>query len=550
MLAFGVNASPFAVPSDDQPTISTTLVISQFQTGGSAIATDEFIEIHNVGLAPIDLSGYRIVYRSQNGTNDVGPFGSWTTSTILQPGQYVLSASTSYDGTVTPDVTWNPSIGSMSGSNGGLALKNSSGTIIDAVGWGSGSNTFFEGTRTTAPGNDNSSLRKLNGCQDTDNNSQDFAVQVPAAPRNSSSATAVCSGGGATLFASMAANPSSLPPESSTLLTVSVVPASTPPSTGITVSGDLTEIGGAGTQMFFDDGTHGDVSGGDNIFSFLALIPAGTTGGNHVVTAVAADAQGRTVPLQQNINVTAALPDEDPLSLGNPSGATANIANENNYLMPKPQYTLSYNRSKATANWVAWRLDSTWIGTANRQDDFRPDPALPSNWYHVTDGDYSGSGFQRGHMCPSGDRTRTEADNSATFLMTNIVPQSMGNNEGPWADFENYCRTLTTMGNEIYIISGTYGNAGTIASGRVVIPSKTWKVVLILPNGSDDVHRVTRATRAFGIIVPNVPPPVQNTPWRQYRTTVNSVEYLTGYNFFDQVPKITQELIERHRDKL
>ena len=99
---------------DDKPTVSTTLVISQFQTGGSAIATDEFIEIHNVGLAPVNLSGYRIVYRSQNGTNDVGPFGSWTTSTILQPGQYVLSASTSYDETVTPDVTWNPSIGSIS----------------------------------------------------------------------------------------------------------------------------------------------------------------------------------------------------------------------------------------------------------------------------------------------------------------------------------------------------------------------------------------------------------------------------------------------------
>jgi endonuclease G len=254
--------------------------------------------------------------------------------------------------------------------------------------------------------------------------------------------------------------------------------------------------------------------------------------------------------LQQIITVTGAGPADDPLLFGNPSGATANVANENNYLMVKPQYTLSYNRSKATANWVAWRLDASWIGTAPRQDDFRPDPALPSNWYHVTDADYSGSGYDRGHMCPSGDRTNTIPNNSATFLMTNMVPQSSENNQGPWADFENYCRTLAQAGSEIYIISGPVGNAGTIASGRVVVPTKTWKVVLILPNGNNDLQRVTRATRAFGIIIPNVPPPVQSTLWRQYRTTVDAVELLTGYNFFSNIPINTQSLIERKRDRL
>src|SRR5207248_6889700 len=138
----------------------------------------------------------------------------------------------------------------------------------------------------------------------------------------------------------------------------------------------------------------------------------------HVVSAVAADAQARSVPLQQNVTVSGVLPDEDPLTFGNPSNATANVANENNYLMVKPQYTLSYNRSKGTPNWVAWRLDSSWIGGAPRQDDYRPDPALPAGWYQVQANDYSGSGYERGHMCPSGDRTRSVADNSATFLMT------------------------------------------------------------------------------------------------------------------------------------
>ena len=218
--------------------------------------------------------------------------------------------------------------------------------------------------------------------------------------------------------------------------------------------------------------------------------------------------------------------------------------------MLKPQYSLSYNRSKATANWVAWRLDSSWIGTTGRQDDFREDPALPFGWYRVQDNDYSGSGYDRGHMCPSGDRTNSVANNSATFLMTNMVPQLGANNQGPWNDLENYSRTLAQSGNEIYIISGPNGQhptTPTISQGRIVVPNVTWKVVIVLPNGSNDLQRVTRQTRAFGVIMSNVSIS-QGAPWRNFRVTVDAVEALTGYNFFSNIPKNTQELIERKVD--
>lgn len=525
---------------------SSTIVISQFQAGGGA-ATDEFVELHNVGSTPVDLNGYRVVYRSAAGTTDVGPFASWSTSTVLQPGQYYLIASLAYDGGVTPDVTWNTSIGSMGGAGGGLAIRPSvAGTPIDSVGWGTATNVFVETTVTGAPGDNNSQSRKINGCQDTDNNSADFVNAVPSVPRNTSTTTP-CATDPTQLYASIAANPSTVAPGATTLLTVTVVPATTPPSTFIAVGSNLSDIGGPSSQPFFDNGTNGDVTPGDNVFSFLATVSAGTSGGNHVVVAAAADFQGRTVPLVQNITVSAALPDEDPLIFGNPSGATNNVANENNYLMQKTQYSLSYSRQNATPNWVAWRLDSTWIGGAPRQDDYRADPALPAAWYHVQDNDYSGSGFDRGHMCPSGDRTRSIPDNSATFLMTNFVPQLGANNQGPWNDFENYCRTLAAQGNELYIITGGQGNIGTIAAGQVVVPKVTWKVVIVLPNGSNDVQRVNKATRAFGIIVPNQAPIVSNQ-WETYRVTVDKVEALTGYNFFSAVRKNTQELIERRRD--
>jgi len=533
---------------------SPNLVISQFQAGGAANANDEFIEIHNNGATAVDLNGYRVVYRSATGTNDVGPMAVWTTQTMIQPGQYMLIASTSYDGGVAFDVEYNPTscACSMGAAGGGLAIRlgdNNTGTIVDSVGWGTATNAFVETTAATVPGNDNSKARAGNGCTDTDNNSADFATLTPAAARNSSSPLTVCSGGGTTLFAAMNASPSTVIPGGSTLLTVTVVPATTPPSTGITVVGNLTQIGGSATQTFFDDGTNGDDTAGDNVFSIFAPIPANATGGVKNVTAVASDAQARTVNVNQNITVNAPSPDEDPLLLGNPTGATSDVANELNYLMVKPQYTLSYHRTNGRPNWVAWRLDSSWVGGAPRQDDYRPDPALPAAWYHVSDTDYSGSGYDRGHMCPSGDRTRSIPDNSATFLMTNFVPQLAANNQGPWNDFENYCRTLASQGNEIYIVTGPQGNIGTIAAGRVVIPAVTWKVVLVLPNGSNDLSRINKSTRAFGIIVSNQPP-LNGNAWRTYRVTVDQVEALTGYNFFSNIPKITQEMIEHRKDRL
>ncbi|MBX3281104.1 MAG: DNA/RNA non-specific endonuclease [Acidobacteria bacterium] len=552
--AFAFWALSPRVEADVQKAVAASphLVISQFQAGGTSNANDEFIEIHNTSAAPVDLNGYRVVYRSANGSNDVGPMAVWTTSTILQPGQFYLIAATSYTGSVTPDMTYNPSSCScsMSATAGGLAIRqgdNNTGAVIDTVGWGGATNIFFEGTRTTAPPNSTSQGRKNSGCKDTDDNASDFENLNPSAPR-STGTTSSCGTSGTELFATINANPTTVAPGGNTLIYVTTVPATTPPSTSITVVANLAQINGSGTQTLFDDGTNGDVTAGDNVFSYNAAIPPEVTGGSKLIPAVAADAQGRLVNMQLTLTVNAPNPNEDPLLFGNPSGATADIQNENNYLMSKPQYTLSYNRSKATPNWVAWRLDSSWLGSTPRQDDYRPDPALPAAWYHVQDNDYSGSGYDRGHMCPSGDRTNSVANNSATFLMTNFVPQLGANNQGPWNDFENYCRSLANQGNEIYIITGPVGNIGTIAGGRIVVPQYTWKVVLILPNGSNDLQRVTRSTRAFGIVVPNFPPLNSNTPWRQFRVSVDAVENITGYNFFSAIPINTQAIIERRHD--
>ncbi len=547
--------------TDEANLISTTLVISQFQAGGGT-ANDEFIELHNVSAASIDLNGYRLVYRPAATTTEL-TFATWTTSTIIPSGGYFLIASTAYDGGVTPNTTYDPAVClcSMGAGGGGLAIRQgavNTGTIIDSVGWGTATNIFVEGTVTAAPANNDSRVRAANGCQDTDNNANDFSALSPAAARNAATTPFPCSGSGSNLFASMSANPSSVIPGASTLLTVTVIPATTPPSTGITVVGNLSNIGGSASQSFFDNGTNGDTTAGDNVFSFSATIPTEQPGGTQSVTAVASDAQARTANANINININAASPNDDPLLLGNPSGATGDVANENNYLMIKPQYTLSYSRSKATANWVAWRLDSSWLGSTPRQDDYRPDTSLPAGWYQVQSNSFSGSGFDRGHLTPSADRTSTVADNSATFLMTNFIPQAPNNNQGPWEELESYLRTLIGQGNEIYIIAGGAGQGGvgsvnanvvnTVDSGRVVVPATTWKIALVLPTGTNDLDRIVKNTRVIAVNMPNRQDIGINTPWRNFRVNVRQIEALTGLNFFTNVRPQMRLILKKKLD--
>jgi endonuclease G len=230
------------------------------------------------------------------------------------------------------------------------------------------------------------------------------------------------------------------------------------------------------------------------------------------------------------------------LTMGNPSGAVADPANFSNYLMVKTQYALAYHRDLGTPVWTSWHLDSTWLGSTPRQDDFRADTTLPAGWYQVLGTDYSGSGYDRGHMTPSADRTKTVADNSSTFLMTNMIPQLPANNQGPWASLETYCRTLAGQGNELYIVSGGYGTQGTIAAGHVTVPSQTWKVIIVIPVGTDDPARVTTTTRTIAVIMPNSGS--INSDWRTYRVSVDQVEALTGFDFFSNAPDSAENLIE------
>lgn len=247
--------------------------------------------------------------------------------------------------------------------------------------------------------------------------------------------------------------------------------------------------------------------------------------------------------------------DNSHLAMGNPSAAITSTANFTNYLMLKNEYALSYNRDRGTPNWVSWYAGSSWLGSAPRQDDFRADATLPAGWYQVGASSYTGSGFDRGHNCPSADRTSTVAANSATFLMTNMIPQAPMNNQQTWANLENYTRTLINAGNEVYVIMGAYGQGGTgsnggttntINNGNVTVPNRIWKVLVVLPNGNGDVARVTTSTRVIAVNTPNIN--TISSTWGTYRTSVDAIEAATGYNLLSNLPAAVQSVVEARVD--
>src|SRR5712671_4159000 len=159
------------------------------------------------------------------------------------------------------------------------------------------------------------------------------------------------------------------------------------------------------------------------------------------------------------------------MQLGNPSGATADSNNHDHYLIQRTVEALDFSDNLGEPNWASWDLTSADVGSSGR-GSFHTDTTLPAGFYEVTTGDYTGSGYDRGHLCPSADRTDNTTDNDLVFYMSNIMPQNPDNNQGPWEVLETYCRTLASSGNELLITCGPsiFNGSRIQPSGKASIP--------------------------------------------------------------------------------
>jgi DNA/RNA endonuclease G (NUC1) len=223
------------------------------------------------------------------------------------------------------------------------------------------------------------------------------------------------------------------------------------------------------------------------------------------------------------------------MQTGNPTNATATASNHVNYLIQRDQYAMDYNDTTREPNWVAWDLTTGDVGSSGRSS-FIVDTGLPAGFYQVLTTDYSGSGYDRGHLCPSADRTVTAADNQVVFTMSNMMPQAPDNNQGVWASFETYSRSLAAAGNEVLLIAGpSLFGGSTIASG-VAIPGYTWKIALVVPLGSGSaLSRIDANTRIIALKIPNTAG-VRSTPWQNFVVSVAQLEADTGYTFLTALP--------------
>jgi len=235
--------------------------------------------------------------------------------------------------------------------------------------------------------------------------------------------------------------------------------------------------------------------------------------------------------IQNNINIELGLPrDAD---------------STDDHIIYRSQYVLSFNKYTHNANWVSWNLNSDWFGNEPRQSKFTNDPLLPNAIQQASDYDYKGSGFDRGHIVRSEERTKTTDDNIATFYYTNIMPQTPDLNQGVWLKFERYCEKLCKKENkELYIISGgIYHNGYSVIGNQIAIPDSCFKIVVILNKG-ERLKDVNENTTIIAVQMPNIEG-VRRDDWKIYQTTVKRIEWSTGYDFLSNVSKDIQDIIEK-----
>ena len=152
--------------------------INEFSTGVEGALTDEFVEIVNTGATAVDLSDYKLAYRSAAGTSDVS-LGTLPDGTTLPAGAFMLFGGSGYAGAHPADRSFSTS---LSSSGGGLGLRDPSGILVDSVAWGTATNALVEGTVAAAPTIATSPGRsdgRYPDGHDTNDNSADFTEGDP-----------------------------------------------------------------------------------------------------------------------------------------------------------------------------------------------------------------------------------------------------------------------------------------------------------------------------------------------------------------------------------
>ena len=199
-------------------------------------------------------------------------------------------------------------------------------------------------------------------------------------------------------------------------------------------------------------------------------------------------------------------------------------------------YTVSYNADYRIANWVAYVLTDKEARSdkAERQNKFVVDPLVKGA--SATNEDYTRTGYDRGHLAPAGDMKWSEKAMRESFYLSNITPQKPGLNRGIWKELEEQIRLWARENGAVLIATGPVipdEELNRLGKNRVGVPRQFYKVLCMVVNNQLEGVGFLFENRDYG-----------TTPLRQMMVPIDSVEQVTGIDFFPALPDDEERQME------
>lgn len=200
-------------------------------------------------------------------------------------------------------------------------------------------------------------------------------------------------------------------------------------------------------------------------------------------------------------------------------------------------YSLSYSEPHEQAEWVAYELKKEHLSNSNfKRPYFEIDKAVKTgaaDWRN-----YRNSGYDRGHLCPAGDRKYSKEAHDETFLTSNISPQRNEFNSGIWNRLEQKVRYWASKYDGVFVVTGGVlkGPMETIGQEKVAVPKHFYKVLI-------DVN--TGEPKMIAFLIPHEP---SNKPLHEFVVSVDSLEALTGIDFFPELEDDVEDRLEASSD--
>ena len=202
-----------------------------------------------------------------------------------------------------------------------------------------------------------------------------------------------------------------------------------------------------------------------------------------------------------------------------------------------PAFAFSYNEKHEQAEWVAYELKLEHL-SKNEFDRpyFIQDRSVESGSADFRN--YKNSGYDRGHLCPAGDRRYDYNAYHQTFLTSNISPQDHDFNGGIWNRLEQKVRYWAKKYAGVFVVTGGIlkDDLPTIGSEGVSVPGDFYKIV---------VDRTDGNFKAIAFLIPNKP---SSESYFDFVVTIDEIEEKTGIDFFRNLDASLQNKLESQID--